>query len=243
MNPDEPRDDRFATTHWSLVLAAGQRESPQAAQALATLCEHYWYPLYAYVRRRGFSAEDARDLTQDFFALLLAKDRLRLADQQRGRFRSFLLASLSHFLANYRREQRAERRGGGQLLLSLDWQSGEERYRLEPADPQTPEKIFDRRWALTLLQRALERLREQYVSSGRGALFAALQETLGAATSPPRPYAELASELHLSESAVKVAVHRLRKRCGELLRDEIAQTVSDPTEIEEELGYLFAALA
>ncbi|MFO0903591.1 MAG: sigma-70 family RNA polymerase sigma factor [Pirellulales bacterium] len=232
----------FATTHWSLVVAAGQRESPHSAAALESLCRDYWYPLYAYLRRRGLSSEDAQDVTQSFFAALLEKDRLKLADQQRGRFRSFLLASLSNFLANYRRDQNTERRGGAVSTLSLDWQSGEQRYHLEPVDSLTPERIFDRRWALTLLERAIERLRVQYVESGRETLFQTLRETLGGAD-PPRPYADLAAELGISESALRVAVHRLRKRCGEILREEIAQTVVDPAEIDEELSYLFTALA
>jgi len=222
-------------------LAAGRRETPQSAVALESLCRDYWYPLYAYVRRQGLSLEDAQDVTQAFFATLLEKDRLRLADQQRGRFRAFLLAALGNFLANYRRDQRTERKGGGVQVLSLDWQSGEQRYHLEPVDQLTPERIFDRRWALTLMERAIDRLRQQYVESGRENLFVVLRDSLGGGD-PVRPYAVLAIELGMTESAVRVAVHRLRKRCGEILREEISQTVANPAEIDEELGYLFAAL-
>jgi RNA polymerase sigma factor (sigma-70 family) len=235
----ERRD--FATTRWSLVAAAGRRDSPEAAEALETLCEHYWYPLYAYVRRRGLSPEDARDLTQEFFATLLEKDRLRRADPNRGRFRAFLLASLANFLANRQRYERADRRGGGRVTESLDWESGEQRYLREPIDELTPERVFDRRWALTILERSIDRLRAQHVESGRGHWFEALRETLMGGTGG-KSYDQLAQELGVSESAVKVAIHRMRKRCGELLREEIAQTVTNPQEIDEELAYLFAAL-
>ena len=232
----------FATTHWSLVVAAGQRTTAESERALAELCEHYWYPLYAFVRRRGYSVEESQDLTQEYFAFLLERDSLRAADQRRGRFRSFLMTSLHNFLANQWRERQALKRGGGKSALSLDWHSGEQRYQAEPVDRMTPERIFDRRWALTLLERTLTRLREQYRSSGKEALFVRLQGCLSG-EGPQTPYAEMARELSMSEAAVKVAVHRLRQRCGELLRDEIAETVAEPAEIDEELGYLFAALA
>lgn len=232
----------FATTHWSLVVAAGQRTTVESERALAELCEHYWYPLYAFVRRRGHSVEEARDLTQEFFAFLLEKDRLQLADQQRGRFRSFLLTALDNFLTNQWRAGQAQKRGGGRSVLSLDWSSGEQRYLAEPADFMTPERIFDRRWALTLLERVLTQLREQYRSNGKETLFLRLQGCLSGEGSRT-PYAELAREMGMSEAAIKVAVHRLRQRCGELLREEIAQTVADQADIDEELGYLFAALA
>ncbi|MBC8874982.1 MAG: sigma-70 family RNA polymerase sigma factor, partial [Planctomycetes bacterium] len=156
--------DRFVTTHWSLVIAAGQRESPESAAALVTLCTTYWYPLYAFVRRQGYRTEDAQDLTQAFFAKLLEKNYISEADQQRGRFRSFLLASLKHFLANERDYARAQKRGGGRPVISLDFESAESRYCHEPADTMTPERLFERRWALTLLDRVLSRLYDEYAA-------------------------------------------------------------------------------
>lgn len=246
-----PRDDpegsvrhsaaRFATTHWSLVLAAGRKSSPDSQQALAALCETYWYPLYAYIRRRGHGAHEAQDLTQEFFAALLEMDSFRAADRQRGRFRSFLLASLNHFLAKQWRKAAAQKRGGGRRVLSIDVESGESRYRLEPSHDLTPEKIYERRWALTLLERALARLREEFDSSGRAVLFEHLKPFVGGDRSTV-PYRQIAADAGMAQGAVKVAVHRLRRRCRELLREEIAQTVADPKEIDDELRDLFAAV-
>lgn len=232
----------FATTHWSLVVAAGQRSTAESERALAELCAHYWYPLYAFVRRRGYPSDEAQDLTQEFFAFLLERDRLQVADRERGRFRAFLLTSLHNFLANQWRERQALKRGGGRSVLSLDWSTGEQRYLAEPVDRMTAERIFDRRWALTLLERTLSRLREQYRAGGKEALFDRLQGCLSG-EKQQTTYQEIARELAMSEAAVKVAVHRLRQRCGELLREEIAGTVADPSEVDEELGYLFNALA
>jgi DNA-directed RNA polymerase specialized sigma24 family protein len=231
---------RFATTRWSVVLAAGRRASPEAEGALAALCGSYWYPLYAHARRRGLHAEDARDRTQAFFARLLETDGLAVADPGRGRFRSFLLAAFGHFLANEWDRERAARRGGGRPALSLDVAAGESRYRLEPADEATPERIFDRQWALTVLDRALERLRDEYHRGGKGDLFDALKPAL--AGDRGTPYAEVAGRLGMTEGAVKVAAHRLRGRCRDLVRDEVAQTVGAPDEVDDELRHLFAAL-
>jgi RNA polymerase sigma-70 factor (ECF subfamily) len=231
----------FATTHWSLVARAGGEATPARHEALAVLCERYWYPLYVYVRRRGQQPAEAQDLTQAFFAELLEKNRLRMADQQRGKFRSFLLSSLNHFLANVRRGTRSLKRGGGTTTLSLDFESGERRFLCEPAHELTAERAFERRWALTLLERALDKLRDEHTAAGKEALFEALKTRLGgdpeAAT-----YGEIATSLEMTEGALKVAAHRMRRRCRELLRDEIAQTVAGPDEVDEELRDLFAAL-
>jgi RNA polymerase sigma-70 factor (ECF subfamily) len=231
---------RFATTRWSVVLAAGKRGRPESRHALAELCEAYWYPLYAEARRRGRSAEDASDLVQGFFARLLEKNDLAAADPTRGRFRSFLLAAFGHFLANEWDRQHARKRGGGRKAVPLDVAEGESRYRREAAHDETPERIYDRRWALSLIDRALARLRDECARAGKAALF----ETLEPALSGNRAasYAELAESLGMTEGAVKTAVHRLRTRCGAIVREEVAETVSRPEEIDEELGHLFAAL-
>jgi RNA polymerase sigma factor (sigma-70 family) len=231
----------FATTHWSMVVAAGGKATARSQEALARLCEAYWYPLYVYVRRWGHAADEAQDLTQEFFARLMEKGYLRQADPDRGRFRSFLLAALKHFLANERDRAGAQKRGGGRPPLPLEIEGAEGRYSLEPADPETPEKIFERRWALTLLDKVLSRLREDYHQTGKGALFDLLKDLLTAGKAD-EPYARLGAELGMSEGAVKVAVHRLRRRFGELLREEIAQTVADPRDIDDEIRYLFKAL-
>ena len=232
---------RFASTRWSLVVAAGQGTSPESQEALATLCRVYWYPLYAYARCRLPSVEDAQDLTQEFFARLLEKDYLRAADPGRGKFRSFLLTAFKHFLAKERDRAHAQKRGGGRHPLPLDFQAGEHRYCLEPADHATPETIYERRWALTLLEQTLARLRQEFVSADKGKLFDCLKRTL-TGDDPPRPYALLAEELGISQQAVKVAVHRLRRRYQELLRAEIAQTVASAEEVDDELRDLFAAV-
>ena len=220
----------FSTTRWSLVLAAGHGSRPDAATALATLCETYWYPLYYYVRRRGYRAEEAQDLTQAFFAKLLEKGYLKVADPDRGRFRSFLLASLNHFLANEWDRAKAQKRGG--KVLSLDIEGAEGRYAREAADSLTAERLFERRWATTLLDLVLARLQEEFAREGRDGVFARLKDFLGGA----------AADLGMTEAAVKMAVHRLRRRYRHLLRAQIAQTVASPEEIEDEIRHLFAAL-
>jgi RNA polymerase sigma factor (sigma-70 family) len=231
----------FATTHWSVVLTAQDRDSTRAEAALAWLCRTYWYPLYAYVRRQGHSPEDAQDLTQEFFARLLAKNYLGDVDRGKGRFRSFLLAALKHFLANEWDRAQAAKRGGGQRPISLDDTDAEARYRAEPADTLSADKIFERRWALTLLEKVLERLRHEYALAGKAELYEELKECLTGCKASAR-YAELGTRLGLSEGAVKVAVHRLRQRYRALLRQEIAQTVSSPAEIEDEIRHIIAVL-
>lgn len=232
----------FATTHWSVVLSARQKDSPQSAAALETLCRTYWYPLYAYVRRQGHSAPDAQDLTQEFFARLLQKDYLKAAAREKGRFRTFLIVALKRFLANEWDRVRAQKRGGGQVPVSLDTEWAEQRYRIEPAEGATAERVFERRWALTLLDRTMARLREEFAGEGKGDEFDRLKACLTAERGEIR-YAELAAALGMSEGAVRVAVHRLRKRFREVFREEIAHTVSGPDEIEAEVRYLVSVLA
>ncbi len=232
----------FATTHWSIVLAAGDTQTPQSHDALAKLCQTYWYPLYAYVRRQGYRCHDAQDLTQEFFARVLRSHYFAVADRKRGRFRSFLLASLKHFLMHEWEKARAAKRGGGQQIISLDTANGETRYGLEPAEPVTAEKLFVRRWALTLLERVLQALEQDYASQRKQELFDQLKPALTGEKGLP-PYTEIGRRLGLSEGAVKVAVHRLRQRYRELLLEQIAHTVSSPEEVEEELRELFSALS
>jgi RNA polymerase sigma-70 factor (ECF subfamily) len=235
------RDGQFATTRWSLVRAAGgDRSAPEVKSALTLLCEAYWYPLYAEARRRGLSTEDASDRTQAFFARMIEKGDLAVADRRRGRFRSFLLAAFDHFLANEWDRERALKRGGGRPIASLDADLGESRYVVEPSHQATAERLFDRRWALTLIGRALERLRDEQVAAGKAEPFDVLKGAL--AGDRGVSYAELAAQLGTTEGAIKVAVHRLRGRCRELIRDEIAQTVGSAEEVDDELRQLFAAL-
>ena len=238
---DSPGDRRFATTHWSVVVTAGKGSDVAARQALATLCEDYWYPLYAYTRRRGYQPAEAQDLTQGFFLHLLEKDTLQAAAQTRGRFRSFLLSSLHHYISNQWRHDQAQKRGGGCRVFSLDLEDGERRYDLEPADEMTPEKIYERRWAMTLLNKAVETLRDRYARSDKLPIFDALKAYLGGQDSTI-PYRDLAMQLGTTEGAIKVAVHRLRRRCRECLRCTIAETVADEREIDEELRCLTQAI-
>lgn len=234
--------DHFATTRWTLVLSAGRRSSPDSDRALGELCRNYWYPLYAYVRRQGHSREDAEDLVQSFFARFLARNYFESLDAGRGKFRAFLLASLKHFLANARDKAQRQKRGGDVPHLSLDWRDADDRYQLDPPDPASPDRAFDRAWAVTLLERVVQRLRDECVTSGKGDLFEQAKGflMLGAEVIP---YAEAARTLGWEEGAVRVAVHRLRKRYRELLRDEIGQTLDDPARVADELRSLQAALA
>lgn len=231
----------FVTTRWSIVLAAGRGPTPRSQDALATLCETYWHPLYAYARRKGFNSEDAEDLIQAFFARLLEKQDLRRVDPKLGKFRSFLLASLNHFIANERDRARAKKRGGGQPILSLDMQDAEGRYQIDPADHLTPEKVFERKWALSVIDRVFARVRQEYLQRNKGAMFDRLKSSLVGETARA-PYQQIAAELGTSEGNVKVAVHRLRRRFREVLREEIAQTVGAEDQIEEEIRYLFTVL-
>jgi RNA polymerase sigma-70 factor (ECF subfamily) len=232
----------FVTTRWTVIATAGGSSSPEARRALTELCTAYWYPLYAYVRRKGMQPAEAQDLTQAFFTELLEKQRLQMADQQRGRFRSFLLASLNHFLANQWRQAHTLKRGGACQQLPLDFTTGEERYVQEPAHEQTPERIFERKWAVTLLDNTLSGLREEYAAAGKTRLFEVLKSHLGG-SDERTPYDELARQLEMSAGALKVAAHRLRKRYRELLRQEIAETVASADEIEDELRALFLAVS
>lgn len=225
-----------------MVLAAGaDATSTGAREALTALCESYWYPLYAFLRSRGHPAQDAEDLTQAFFAQLLEKRTLRHADRGRGRFRSFLLTSLTNFAANERDKQAAQKRGGGVPAISLEFENAEGRFQLEPATDETPEKIFDKRWAITLLDRVFARLTAEMTETGKESQFERLKTYL-IGDQPQLSYAENASILGVSEGAIRVAVHRLRRRFRDLIRDEIAQTVSSPEEIEDELHHLWNAV-
>jgi DNA-directed RNA polymerase specialized sigma24 family protein len=231
----------FQTTHWSAVRAAGGSGTPQSGVALETLCRVYWYPLYAYVRRQGHGAHDAQDLTQEFFARLLQKNYLKLADQERGRFRSFLLKSLQNFLVNEWARGQARKRGGGAPLLPLDEAVAERLYRQESTNPTSAETLFDKRWATTLLDRAFQRLQVDYAAAGKGELFQQLQSLLlneGSAEC----YRTLGGQVGLSEGAVKVAVHRLRHRFKGAVRSEVAQTVATAGEVDEELRCLMTAM-
>jgi len=232
----------FVTTRWSVVLTAGHSDTTHAHAALEKLCQIYWYPIYAYVRRRGHSPEDAQDLTQEFFARLLERNWVGRADRQKGRFRSFLLSAMNHFLSDEWDKARAQKRGGGVMPVPLQFDTAETRYGHELADPVTPEQNYERRWALTLLDEVLRRLHSEYEQEGKAELFAALNPCLvGDRTA--QPYAGLAVKLGVSEGTVKSAVHRLRQRYRQLLHDEIADTVAEPGEVDEELRHLFAVLA
>ena len=234
-----PGPSQFPTTQWSLVVAAGDPQRAEARSALVSLCENYWYPLYAYVRRRGYPPDQAQDLTQAFFTRVLEGRYLGRAEPEKGRFRAFLLTSMKFFLADEADRDRAQKRGGGNVL-SLEISSGEARYQREPAHEDTPERIYEQRWALSVLDRVLERLRNEFVSHGRPEHFERLKVFLLGQSDTP--YAALAREMNTSEGALKVAIHRLRKRYRDLFRQEIAETVSDPAEVESELRFLAAAL-
>ena len=233
---------RFATTHWSVVSAAGKPESTKYLQALESLCRTYWFPLYAYLRRQGYDCHQAEDYTQAFFAHLLEKRGLRLADPRQGKFRSFLLAALKNFVANELDKIRAQKRGGGEKIISLDVKDAEQQYGLEPIHQLTPEKIFERSWAMTVLTRTMAALQAEFVSKNKQKLFENLKVYLTIKKSSIS-YQDAATQLNMSEAAVKVAVHRLRKRYRELLRNEIASTVTNEEQIAEEIRELFAALS
>jgi RNA polymerase sigma-70 factor (ECF subfamily) len=232
----------FCTTRWNLVLLAGQGGSPQAEEALEKLCRTYWYPLYAFVRRKGHNAEDAQDLTQAFFAHLLEKNYLARANPDKGRFRSFLLTGLNHFLVNEWARARAEKRGGGHVPISLDAATAETWYGREPATDTTPEKIYEKRWALALLEQAVARLGEEQKAEGKARQFELLKPFLSAEATLV-DYDRVARELGTSRDAVKMAVSRLRKRYRALVHEEVAHTVANPGEVEEELRWLFKVLS
>jgi len=232
---------RFRTTHWSVVLTAGG-DDPDARTALATLCTTYWYPLYAFARRRGQGPDDASDLVQGFLCDLLEKGWVKHADEQRGRFRGFLSTAFRRYAGRVHEKAHTQRRGGGITVLTFDAEEGESRYAREPQDDRTPEQVFDRRWALTIIDRALSKVRAQYVRRARGSDFEALAPHLDG-TSPAPPYSETARQMQSTEGAVKVAVHRLRKRFGETLREEVGATVDTDQDVDAEIQELLTALA
>ena len=240
--PISDRRADFSTTNWSVVLQAGNGDVLQASVALERLCQRYWYPLYAFVRRRGCNPHDAEDLTQSFFAYLLEKETLKKVRREKGRFRSFLLASMTNFATSEWNKRRASKRGGRFQVISLDLETAEGWYRSEPAAALTPEKLFDRRWAFTLMELVLARLKTEYELNGKARLFAELSGSLTSEVTPGQ-CAEWKRSLGMSENAITVALHRLRRRFGELLRSEIAHTVAQPEEVDAEIRELFAALS
>ena len=225
------------TTRWSRVLLAGDADVADAQEALADLCRDYWKPLYHFARRKGFQPEDAQDLTQGFILHLLAKNSIANADQSRGKFRTFLIGAFCHFISNYRRDQNAQKRGGSRVIVSMDEPEAEAVYAAYAQDWLTPERQYERSWAFSLLERVMQRLREEYVKAKRVPLFEAIQPHLTGGGQRPG-YAKIGAELGMSESAVTISVHRMRKRYGQLLREEIAATVATEAEVEEELRYL-----
>jgi RNA polymerase sigma factor (sigma-70 family) len=231
----------FCTTHWTVVLAAARPGADGGQQAFAQLYRDYWSPLYAYVRRRGFAPAEAEDIAQNFFIRLLEKHSLSTLEREGGRFRSFLLSCLENYLANEWDRVHARKRGGGQPLLSLNAEETEARFALEKADQQTPESLFEQRWVFTLLEHVMARLRGECIAGGKASFFDEIHLHLQGDHQGP-PYADIASRHAMSEGAVKVAVHRLRRRYGQLLRDEIARTVSSPKEVDEELRHLIAVV-
>jgi RNA polymerase sigma factor (sigma-70 family) len=232
--------DVFATTHWTVVLAAGKRRTAQSEHALEQLCQTYWFPLYAYVRRHSRSREDAEDLTQAFFARLLEKNYLGDVSAEKGRFRAFLLASLKHFLSNERDKIRAQKRGGNATHLSLDWKTADTQFQIASTSEPSPDKAFDREWAVALLERVIQRLQAESEAEGRGKQFATLKVFLTAGKGA-LPYSAAADALGINEAAARSAAHRLRKRYRQLLRDEISQTLADPAQVDEEMRALFGA--
>ncbi len=238
--PKESQRRNFATTSWSMVANAGDQLSPESRQALECLCQTYWYPLYAFVRRKGLSQLDAEELTQGFFAHLLDRNRLQLADPQKGRFRSFLLRSLENFMIQDWRKRQARKRGGQITLMTLDFQDADRRYSREPVDSLTPERLFDRKWAIQILDQVIQKLEAHYRQRNKLPLFQALKPHLVRQTEGS--WREIARELSMNEVAIKVAAHRMRERYRSLLHETIGQTVQSPAEIEQEINDLFRAL-
>ena len=230
-----------ATTQWSQVLAARDGSDTEAREALETLCQTYWQPLYAYIRHQGHGPEESRDLTQGFFAEFLEKDLLAEVDPDKGRFRSYLLATLRHFLSHERDRERALKRGGGTTTLSLDVEAGEARYSMQPTEAMTPVDVFEHRWAMTVLDRAMDRLGTESKETSNGQQFQILRQYLTSAN-PQVLYGEAAKDLGMSEGAIRTAVHRLRKRYGQALRAEIAETVANPADTDEEVRHLLATV-
>lgn len=237
-----PSEAWFGTTHWSVVLSARDRASPQSEAALEQLCRAYWCPLYAFVRRQGYSPHDAQDLTQEFLSRLVHKDYLDTVRQEKGRFRTFMMMAIKRFLSDAWDQARAQKRGGGARNLSLEAAEAEGKYQVEAVEEVTPETLYERHWALTLLDRTMSRLRREYAAAGKSAAFEELKVFLTQAKGTI-PHAEVAQRLGLNEGAVRVSAHRLRKRFRELFREEIARTVSCPEDIEGEVRHLFAVLS
>ncbi|MBI5385943.1 MAG: sigma-70 family RNA polymerase sigma factor [Verrucomicrobia bacterium] len=249
MDLDEPKPNTgaggrawFATTHWSVVLAAAKTSAPGAQEALEALCRAYWPPIFTYVRRRGHPLEEAQDLVQEFFARFLQKKYFAQADPTRGRFRNFLLTAIQHFLVGEWQKSASLKRGGGQFLISWEELRMEPEAETEPADFETPESAYERQWAVTLLEHACQLLGEEYAAAGKQPLFDHLKGFVWGGRSE-LPYAQVGEQLGMSEGAVKVAVHRLRQRYGQLLRQEVAQTVAHPEEVDEELRYLVSVMS
>jgi RNA polymerase sigma factor (sigma-70 family) len=240
-NSNSTGKPRFATTRWSVISAAGKSSSPQQKEALEILCQSYWFPLYAYLRRRGYDTHQAEDFTQAFFAHILEKKDLETADPKYGKFRSFLLVRLKYFLSDQRDRAQAKKRGGGKKVISLSIQNAEGQYKLEPAIQLSPEMLFEKSWALTVLDRTMDRLETEMADKNKQNLFDCLKVYL-TTDKDVIPYQDMATELEMTEGSVRVAVHRLRRRYRKLLRDEIAQTVDNEDKIDEEMGCLFAAL-
>ena len=246
MNDDakkpKPDDSYFQATRWTMVLAAADaNQATRAHHALSELCQAYWYPLYGYVRHKGYAVHEAEDLTQAFFAKLLKENMLAAAKPDRGRFRAFLLGTLKNFLINEWHRRTAQKRGGYERAIELDGLEADQRYRLEPSTPASPEKWFDRSWALAVVSQALAKLEKEYTSTGRGQIFEALKVVIG--TNDEVSYAKLAEEMGITPEALRVAIHRIRKRYRQFLRDEIIQTVASPEEIDDEIRYLLTCLA
>lgn len=233
---------RIVTTRWTVVLAAGRSDSSESRAALETLCEAYWYPVYAFVRRAGHSSDEARDLTQEFFSRVIEKRYLRAARPERGRFRSFLLASVRHFLSNERDWRNAIKRGGGKPVLPLEFDDGERRYKIEPVDDSTPERIYERRWATTVLEVAMRRLEDAQARAGRQASFSRMKG-LVFGEAGPGAYEDLAAEVGMTVGALRVAIHRLRRQFGATLRQVIAETVERDDAVDEELRYLLGVIS
>ena len=233
----------FQNTHWSMVLAANQMDTPEAQEALSRLCQTYWYPVYLFIRRRGHDTEPAKDLTQEFFTRLIAKQYHRIADRERGRFRNFLMSCVDHFLSNERKKEHTLKRGGEYSFVSLEEASAEERYLAEPVDEMSPDKLLDRRWALTVLDMSFKKLQQEYAETGKAAQFDALQANLSGAKEAPRSFAEIGAQLGMTESAARQAAFRMRSRFGDLLRHSVAQTVASPQDLETEMSHLRAVLS
>lgn len=230
---------KFDTTHWSVVLASAEGNTPTAREALARLCETYWYPLYAFVRRQGYDRDDALDLTQGYFLRLLEGHYLDAVDPAKGRFRDFLLASLKHYLSSERTRARTQKRAPQRPLLSIDASQAEERYRIEPADPVTPEEIFERRWALAVIDQVLTRLEQEEIAAGKGRQYRKLHTHL-TGRAQRGAYKSVAQELGMGEGAVRVSVLRLRRRFGRLLREEIGHTLADARQVDDEIRSLLS---